>query len=73
MDTDTQEYQDHTVTVMHFTEEVCSENSQQLTHINIAGMHKIKLAKDAEIAGGNSLPTFLYLLSFQEKIYILLE
>lgn len=39
MDTDTREYQNQTVT----TEEACSEKSQQLTHINIAGTRKIWL------------------------------
>jgi len=46
---------------MHFTGEVRSEKSQKLAHINLVGTHNIKLAKDAEIANGNSLPTFLHL------------
>lgn len=35
MNTDTREYEHHTVNFMHFTEEFCSDNSQQMTHINI--------------------------------------
>lgn len=35
MNTNTGEYEHHTVTFMYFNEEFFSENSQHVTHINI--------------------------------------